>query len=127
VVCVDVLEHIPEWQQAIAEIARVAAQRAYIEVTPVEDEANFLEDPTHCAWIGINEWLVEVKRHFDVRQILSNRGFLCWKERRVEVAEPTPILVEAAKPQRRRKVKVQRDDNATNSEVLEMQLAASLV
>jgi SAM-dependent methyltransferase len=66
VVCVDVLEHIPDYDKALAEMARVSRGRVYVEVTTLEQPADLFEDPTHCVFLTSAEWQAAIVRHMPI-------------------------------------------------------------
>ena len=50
------MEHLPEWDQALAEMVRVARKRILVSVTPSDNALNIYEDPTHCVFRSWQEW-----------------------------------------------------------------------
>jgi len=56
VLSVDVLEHTLDYQEALAEMVRVARKRVVVFITPSDDWTNLLEDPTHCVCMTAAEW-----------------------------------------------------------------------
>lgn len=62
-ICIDLLEHLPDWERALAEMARVTRKRMLVSVTPLENAQNYYEDPTHCVPMRWREWRVAFEEY----------------------------------------------------------------
>lgn len=66
VLSVDVLEHLPDYEQALAEMRRVCRDKMIIAVTTKDVPWNLYEDPTHCVEMNFSEWLDVFKRYGEI-------------------------------------------------------------
>jgi ubiquinone/menaquinone biosynthesis C-methylase UbiE len=91
-ICIDVLEHIPNYPQAIAEIARVTRKAAFVEITTTQEKQNLYADPTHVVFLGIDQWKAELHKYgLPVQAVLLERTWLC---RPIGARPPAPIKLE---------------------------------
>jgi len=74
VLSVDVLEHLPDYHLALAEMARVSRWRAYVEVTALESAEDLFEDPTHVVFLGLEEWRRAIEEHMAVESLAEVSG-----------------------------------------------------
>ena len=80
VVCTDVLEHVAEYDVAIAELVRVSRGLIYVEVT-TSTNRNYALDVTHCTALDPDGWRAVLMAHAEVigawggwRFLLQKRG-----------------------------------------------------
>lgn len=74
VLSIDVLEHLPDYDRALAEMARVSRWRAYVEVTALETAEDLFEDPTHVVYMWLSDWRQAIERHMAVESLAEVSG-----------------------------------------------------
>lgn len=65
---IDVLEHLLDFERAVAELARVA-RKVIIRVTPTEEPENLYEDSTHVTFLSTGEWARAIGKHGPVETL----------------------------------------------------------
>ncbi len=65
-ICIDLLEHLPDYRLALEEMVRVTTKRLLLSVTPLENAVNFYDDPTHCVPMRWPEWRAEFERYGEI-------------------------------------------------------------
>ena len=81
VLCVDVLEHVKEPLQALAELFRVASNKVILVVTIAENMC-YAEDPTHITGWSMDRWKREVNEFGDIKKIIADKFALLVEKRK---------------------------------------------
>ena len=78
--CIDVLEHLDEYEKALGELFRVSSDRVIVYVAPLEESDNLLLDPTHRVFLPWQRWLEVFGKYGDLVNVdYSHYGALLVK------------------------------------------------